>query len=80
MVLTLDNKDLARLVAGHDLAAMEYTHKVRMSYYQQLGLGSYTGGFNDKWDWNLDALEKLSPMRLYNIWQELKNAPPQIIK
>lgn len=37
-------------------------------------LGSYTGGFVDKWQWDRSALDKLSAESLYTVYIMCKNS------
>lgn len=68
MKIEVDKKDLVRLICGISL-----TYK-QMEEIGGLGLGSYTGGFHDKWDWYPWSLEKYTEDELYALYLKIKKA------
>ena len=40
--------------------------------YEEKGLGKYSSGFLDEWNWNVAALERLSEKELFEMYQTLK--------
>lgn len=67
MIVELSKDDLITLVKG-----LECPNKM-MSKYSKLEIGSYTGGFVDRWDWDKYGLKKLNEEELYNVFQECKS-------
>ncbi len=68
MNVDLDKEDLRRLVKGivpHYSAMNDPRIKV---------LGTYTGGFVDKWFWNDDVLKKLTEKGLWKLYNLCKNS------
>lgn len=62
MKIDLNRKDLAKLVGGN------WPPLEDISMLEKRGLGRYTGGFHDRWDWDITALEKLSEQELYDMY------------
>lgn len=65
----LDKEDLIRLICGCCPPSYEV-----MEVFEKQGIGSYTGGFADRWDWNRRALEKKSKEQLWDYYQQIKNS------
>jgi hypothetical protein len=67
MTIELNKNDLISLVKGvsPSYAAMQH-HTISP-------LGSYTGGFHDKWYWHTYKLEELTEEQLYNLYKFLKS-------
>lgn len=69
MTAGLDKKDLISLIRG---ICPSYE---QMSDFEKLGLGTYTGGFADKWDWNSkdsSCWDEFSEGELYGLYLTLK--------
>lgn len=67
MKVELDRKDIINLLKG---AVPPYEMMNRLI---ELKLGSYTGGFSDKWDWDIDIKSELSDNALFNIYKSIKS-------
>lgn len=63
----LNKEDLVRLICGSCPLSYE-----QIEFFAKQGLGSYTGGFADDWDWNRHALEEKSEKQLWDYYQQLK--------
>ena len=66
----LDQKDIISLIRG-TCPSYEQIDK-----FVNLGLGTYTGGFADRWDWNYSGSscwDKFSEEELYDIYLSLKH-------
>jgi len=64
----LDKADLCLLVQGIGIGG--YDNIQTLSY---MGLGSWTGGFVDKWTWSNAGLNSLSEASLWDLYNKLKN-------
>lgn len=66
MIVEVDKKDLVHMVLG-----CEPDYEVINELINRK-LGSYCGGFNDRWDWNKYALEELSEQELFDLYEKVK--------
>lgn len=64
----LDKADVINMIRG---TSPSYES---MNALEHLQLGSYTGGFNDKWDWNSKFPESLTIEELYFLYTKLKDS------
>lgn len=69
MLVELDRWELVRLVTG---LSPDYSD---MNELMKRGFGQYIGGFNDRWDWNHNAIynSKLFDEDIYDLYLQLKN-------
>ena len=68
MTVDLDRRDIMALVLGSDPG---YTY---LTEFLNAGYGTYTGGFVDRYDWQIDGgLDKCTDEELYNIYLKCKN-------
>lgn len=69
ITVELNQKDLISLIRGTNPKYEE------IDKFIKLGLGNYTGGFIDRWEWNYSycsAWYNFSEEELYNIYLSLK--------
>lgn len=67
MLIDLDKTDLVNLVRGINPPYEVF----EVSLVKQCG--SYTGGFNDRWDWRTYDLEKLTESQLVELYKICKS-------
>ncbi len=66
MVVELNKEDLFNLLGGTTPPLKLLTKISRM------GLGYYTGGFDDRWTWRLDiACEDYTEQELWDLYKEI---------
>lgn len=65
MNIDVNKKDLIHMICGTS-PSYEYFDTLR-----EWGVGHYVGGFNDKWVWDPDSLDRLSEYRLEYLYQLL---------
>lgn len=66
MTIELNKDDLVTLVNGSEPPYGQ------MNKYVKMGVGSYIGGFVDRWSWDEFALEELTEEQLYNIFLDCR--------
>ena len=70
MTVELDKADLVALVEGSSCPWDQQWHD-RLTH---MGVGSYTGGFVDKWSWSTSGLERLTEDQLWQLYTMIKAA------
>lgn len=63
MLVELDKTDLVRLVKGYEPDYSQTDERY----------GTYCGGFNDYWTWDIGKLHDISEEDLWDFYQNLKN-------
>ena len=74
MWVNLEKEDLINLIISK---SPNYDDIYTFAYK---GLGRYYGGFNDKWEWNRSALEKLSEEDLLDLYSYLQGELYEFLK
>lgn len=64
----LDKEDLIAMVKGIEPYYNVFDHSLIKN------CGKYIGGFCDRWEWDLDKLEKLDNRDLYNLYSICKQS------
>lgn len=57
----------------HALMGVEPGYNRMMTRIEKMGLGNYTGGFHDRWDWNKEEVKKLSDENAYMLYRDIVN-------
>lgn len=68
MQVELDKKDIIHLIRG---VSLSYD---KMSIIENMGLGHYKGGFQDKWDWNYTThtcWNRYSEKELFELYRKI---------
>lgn len=70
MTCELSKKDLWRLLRGTEPPTYEW-----MGRLEKLGLGSYRGGFSDKWEYKsiFDVPENLSEEEMWDLYKQMRD-------
>ena len=68
ITMELDKKDLVNLVSG------SFVPYELMDTMTEKSLGSYQGGFYDRWVWSSVGLNNLTENELYDVYMILKNS------
>ena len=66
LVIQLEKEDLVRLVMGSDPDFDD------IGKFQKQGFGHHHGGFNDRWDWDEDALMELEEETLVDLYSMMR--------
>ena len=66
MIVELNKEDLCNLLGG-TTPPLKLLNKI-----SRMGLGYYTGGFDDRWTWRLDiSCEDYTEQDLWNLYKEI---------
>ena len=68
LTIKLNKDDLITLVLGSS------PYYSLIEEFQKIKLGSWCGGFVDKWSWDINELIKLSEEELYNVYIKTKES------
>ena len=69
--MQIDKQDIINMIKGVTPAHHIMNHILIKPH------GSYTGGFNDEWNWRYNSFDDLSEVQLKSIYALLKNPPPE---